>query len=84
MVKASDIVKVKVMKVDLQRKRIALSMRLDEQPCESSARRGGNPAVPAQNNISHTAAKTAKPRSITPTGNSAIGDALSAAFGKKR
>ncbi|BFO12467.1 Tex-like N-terminal domain-containing protein [Serratia rubidaea] len=31
-VKAGDIVKVKVMEVDLQRKRIALNMRLDEQP----------------------------------------------------
>ncbi|HGY5917715.1 TPA: Tex family protein, partial [Serratia marcescens] len=41
-VKAGDIVKVKVMEVDLQRKRIALSMRLDEQPGEGSPRRGGN------------------------------------------
>ncbi len=31
-VKAGDIVQVKVMEVDLQRKRIALTMRLDEQP----------------------------------------------------
>ncbi|RTF20910.1 Tex family protein, partial [Serratia marcescens] len=45
-VKAGDIVKVKVMEVDLQRKRIALSMRLDEQPGEGSPRRGGN--APAQ------------------------------------
>ncbi|BBI91596.1 putative transcriptional accessory protein [Serratia symbiotica str. Tucson] len=83
-VKAGDIVKVKVMEVDLQRKRIALSMRLDEQPGEGSARRGGNLAAPAQNNLSRTAAKTAKPRSSTPAGNSAMGDALSAALGKKR
>jgi uncharacterized protein len=40
-VKAGDIVKVKVMEVDLQRKRIALTMRLDEQPGDSNARRGG-------------------------------------------
>ena len=45
-VKAGDIVKVKVMEVDLQRKRIALSMRPDEQPGEGSPRRGGN--APAQ------------------------------------
>ncbi|GAD87955.1 hypothetical protein VHA01S_003_00310 [Vibrio halioticoli NBRC 102217] len=31
-VKAGDIVKVKVMEVDIQRKRIALSMRLNDQP----------------------------------------------------
>lgn len=30
-VKAGDIVKVKVLEVDLQRKRISLTMRLDEQ-----------------------------------------------------
>lgn len=41
-VKAGDIVKVKVMEVDLQRKRIALTMRLDEQPGEGGSRRGNN------------------------------------------
>ncbi len=41
-VKAGDIVKVKVMSVDLERARIGLSMRLDDQPGEESApRRGG-------------------------------------------
>jgi len=40
-VKAGDIVKVKVMEVDLPRKRIALSMRLDDVPGEA---RGGRPA----------------------------------------
>ncbi len=38
-VKAGDIVKVKVLEVDLQRKRIALTMRLDEQPGEGSPTR---------------------------------------------
>ena len=37
-VKAGDIVKVKVMEVDAQRKRIALSMRLDDQPEERKTR----------------------------------------------
>ncbi len=40
-VKAGDIVQVKVMEVDLQRKRIALTMRLDEQPREKRQRGGG-------------------------------------------
>jgi uncharacterized protein len=31
-VKAGDIVKVKVMEIDIERKRIGLSMRLDDQP----------------------------------------------------
>lgn len=82
-VKAGDIVKVKVMEVDLQRKRIALSMRLDEQPGEGSPRRGGNSA-PARDNTARPQANKAKPRSgNTSAGNSAMGDALAAAFGKK-
>ena len=35
-VKAGDIVKVKVMEVDIHRKRIALSMRLDDKPGENN------------------------------------------------
>ncbi|MFZ4832532.1 Tex family protein [Rouxiella sp. Mn2063] len=86
-VKAGDIVKVKVMEVDLQRKRIALTMRLDEQPGETASRKGGAPAAagnhrdtqakrPAQN-------KPAGRGTSTSAGNSAMGDALAAAFGKK-
>ncbi|MBC3251358.1 RNA-binding transcriptional accessory protein [Serratia fonticola] len=83
-VKAGDIVKVKVMEVDLQRKRIALSMRLDEQPGEGSARRGGgNNNAPARDKTSRPAVNKPKPRNSTPAGNSAMGDALAAAFGKK-
>ncbi|GGE66445.1 RNA-binding transcriptional accessory protein [Streptosporangium jomthongense] len=42
-VKAGDIVKVKVMEVDIPRKRIALSMRLDDQPGgKSDSRRPGS------------------------------------------
>ena len=80
-VKAGDIVKVKVMDVDLPRKRIALTMRLDEQPGETASRRENNdkrrdaPARPAARNRQGNSA---------PAGNSAMGDALAAAFGKKR
>jgi protein Tex len=43
LVKAGDVVKVKVLEVDLQRKRVALTMKLDEAPA-----RGGRPdAAPA-------------------------------------
>lgn len=83
-VKAGDIVKVKVMEVDLQRKRIALSMRLDEQPGEGSPRRGDNAAAPARVNAYRAPANKAKPRVSAPAGNSAMGDALTAAFGKQR
>ena len=41
-VKAGDIVKVKVMDVDIPRKRIALSMRTDDQPGEKSDNRAGS------------------------------------------
>ena len=48
-VKAGDIVKVKVMEVDVPRKRIGMSMRLDDQPGEQkeSPRRGGGQGRPA-------------------------------------
>ncbi|WP_192034838.1 Tex family protein [Halomonas sp. YLGW01] len=40
-VKAGDIVRVKVMAVDIPRKRIGLSMRLDDEPEAEGAERGG-------------------------------------------
>ncbi len=45
-VKAGDIVKVKVIEVDINRKRIALSMRLDDEA--GSAKKAENSAHPAQ------------------------------------
>jgi len=80
-VKAGDIVKVKVMEVDLQRKRIALTMRLDEQPGESNARSGSRPAAREPARAANPAKARGKPAAA---GNSAMGDALAAAFGKKR
>ncbi len=79
-VKAGDIVKVKVLEVDLQRKRMPLTMRLDEQRPETNARRGGGNDRPQNNR------PAAKPRGreAQPTGNSAMMDALAAAMGKKR
>ena len=82
-VKAGDIVKVKVMEVDLPRKRIALTMRLDEQPGDSNARRGGGQERPLGNRPAAKAAKT-RGREAQPAGNSAMMDALAAAMGKKR
>ncbi len=40
-VKAGQIVKVKVMEVDVKRNRIGLSMRLDDEPGQATARAGG-------------------------------------------
>jgi protein Tex len=82
-VKAGDIVKVKVLEVDLQRKRIALTMRLDEQPGETASRGGNSKGAPRDN--ARPANAKARPRGNSqPAGNSAMGDALAAAFGKKR
>lgn len=82
--KAGDIVKVKVLEVDLPRKRIALTMRLDEQPGETNTRRGGGSNERAPGN--RPAPKAAKPRGreAQSAGNSAMMDALAAAMGKKR
>ncbi|MGC0823370.1 Tex family protein [Pantoea agglomerans] len=82
-VKAGDIVKVKVMEVDLQRKRIALTMRLDEQPGEGNARGGAKNAAPREEKRQNNAKGRPRPVSSS-AGNSAMGDALAAAFGKKR
>ncbi|MDR0217549.1 MAG: RNA-binding transcriptional accessory protein [Enterobacteriaceae bacterium] len=93
-VKTGDIVKVKVMDVDLNRKRIALTMRLDEQPGEAPARRSNAPGNSNSNrNENHASDRSnhgkgnQKPRSSNASaslGNSAMSDALAAAFGKKR
>ncbi|GIB25616.1 Tex family protein [Vibrio cholerae] len=78
-VKAGDIVKVKVMEVDLQRKRIALSMRLNDEPGQdnrsqrSAAPRGGQ--------------ERRAPRRDEPQGNSlggAMGGTFAAAFAKAK
>ncbi|KJV34623.1 Tex family protein [Pantoea sp. SM3] len=83
-VKAGDIVKVKVMEVDMQRKRIALTMRLDEQPGESNARGGNNRSSGKENARPAASSKGRGKPANAPAGNSAMGDALAAAFGKKR
>jgi len=79
-VKAGDIVKVKVMDVDLPRKRIALTMRLDEQPGETTVKRDSGDKRREQQ-----ARPAAKPRQAKPSaaGNSAMSDALAAALSKK-
>lgn len=81
-VKTGDIVKVKVLDVDLTRQRIALTMRLDEQPAEKAARRTSEAATtgrttPGQNHV----VKPQRGR-LAATGNSAIGDALALALDK--
>ncbi|MCD1126106.1 RNA-binding transcriptional accessory protein [Jinshanibacter sp. LJY008] len=80
-VKAGDIVKVKVMEVDLDRKRIALSMRLDEQPGEGNSRKSAS-----ADNDSKPQRRSAPPKAKPASGgnNSAMGDALAAALHKMK
>ncbi|MBD2815050.1 RNA-binding transcriptional accessory protein [Xenorhabdus sp. Flor] len=89
-VKTGDIVKVKVMDVDLNRKRIALTMRLDEQPGETPARRGNTQGGNRHERNSNERGKNGKGRhnlrssNSVPLTNSIMSDALAAALGKKR
>ncbi|MDU7481918.1 MAG: Tex family protein [Hafnia alvei] len=84
-VKAGDIVKVKVMEVDLQRKRIALTMRLDEQPGESGSRRSSTERTSDRQRPANNQARQARNDKKPDSGNnSAMGDALAAAFGKMK
>lgn len=75
-VKAGDIVKVKVMEVDVKRKRISLTMRLTDEPGQESRSRSSAPkeqrSKPAQ-----------KPRTEQPA-NGAMGGAFAAAFAKAK
>ncbi|GDX07143.1 Tex family protein [Buttiauxella sp. A111] len=82
-VKAGDIVKVKVMEVDLARKRIALTMRLDEQPGESN-RRGSAPREQNERRPAQQQKPRGRDNAASSSGNSAMSDALAAALGKKR
>ncbi|MCF3881899.1 hypothetical protein, partial [Salmonella enterica] len=74
-VNAGDIVKVKVLEVDLQRTRIAPTMRLDEQPGATAARRGGG-ADRAQGNRPASIAATPRGRDGQPAGHRAVMAAL--------
>ena len=83
-VKAGDIVKVKVMEVDLPRQRIGLSMRLDDEPGQA---RGGRPATGVNdsrggsrdNRGARPSTSNVPKPSATPS-NSAFADALTRAL----
>ena len=46
--KPGDVVRVKVLGVDLARKRISLTLRLDDEPGQDPGRRGAGPAAPGR------------------------------------
>ncbi|MGN2753752.1 Tex family protein [Aliivibrio fischeri] len=79
-VKAGDIVKVKVIEVDVQRKRIALSMRLNDKPGEDNRpQRQSN--KPQQRNERSQAPRQQRNNDV---GGGAMGDAFAAAFAKAK
>jgi uncharacterized protein len=80
-VKAGDIVKVKVMEVDLPRQRIGLSMRLDDEPGQA---RGGRPANGENSGGQRNDRNGGRPNNNVPKpaaapANSAFADALARA-----
>ncbi|GAB7228917.1 Tex family protein [Vibrio rotiferianus] len=77
-VKAGDIVKVKVMEVDVQRKRIALSMRLNDEPGQDN--RSQRSAAPRRNEQP----QRRQPRRDDAASNNAMGGAFAAAFAKAK
>ncbi|MBP3140644.1 Tex family protein [Aliivibrio fischeri] len=79
-VKAGDIVKVKVIEVDVQRKRIALSMRLNDKPGEDNRpQRQSN--KPQQRNERSQAPRQQRNNDV---GGGAMGGAFAAAFAKAK
>jgi uncharacterized protein len=79
-VKTGDIVKVKVVEVDLARQRIALTMKLDTQPQSKGARNADNSYRPAARNerAGGGGQRHSAPGGGAPTGQSA----MAAAFAK--
>lgn len=81
-VKAGDIVKVKVLEVDVQRKRISFTMRLDDTPAPAAEKRPqGSKAKsgkPKQSNRSGGGRQSAQPS------NAAMGNAFADAFAKAK
>lgn len=71
-VKVGDIVKVKVLEVDKQRKRIQLSMKLSETPAPVSAQQR------------HQSQQKSPKQTPPPPQSTAMGNALLAALGKKK
>jgi uncharacterized protein len=82
-VKTGDIVKVKVVEVDLARQRIALTMKLDSQPQHKGARQADNSyRAPARNERQGGGGQRATPASAAPTGQSAMAAAFAKLQGK--
>ena len=81
-VKAGDIVKVKVMEVDVQRKRVSFTMRLDDTPGKPATKPTGKPSgKKPQGQRAHGSQKGSQKGSPA---NSAMGNAFADAFAKAK
>ena len=79
-VKAGDIVKVKVMEVDLPRQRIGLSMRLDDEPGQVRSRpTAGGSDTPRGQRDSRPPARTNTNNPVPTPGGNALADAFARA-----
>ncbi|WP_147162104.1 Tex family protein [Pararhodospirillum oryzae] len=78
-VKPGDVVKVKVMEVDLERKRIGLSMRLSDEPGQDRKAQGPDrrPTEPRR-----PAAAKPRPQQAPGAGETALGSALAGALAR--
>ncbi|QSX33730.1 RNA-binding transcriptional accessory protein [Shewanella avicenniae] len=81
-VKAGDVVKVKVMEVDVERRRIGLTMRLDEQPAEKTAAPARNDKAAKPHKPNQGQAKPQKRPEKPKQVNAAMGNAFAEAFAK--
>jgi len=80
-VKAGDIIKVKVLEVDLERRRIALSCRMSDQPGENTSAAGVTNARTSRQASTHNKQAAKQQQSVA--GNT-LGDLLLAAQKKKQ
>ncbi|MFB2800717.1 Tex family protein [Shewanella seohaensis] len=81
-VKAGDVVKVKVMEVDVERRRIGLSMRLDEAIDQSKAQTRGPSQGKPQAHKGNAQHKSSRPAAKAAPVNAAMGNAFADAFAK--
>ncbi|MGH8075795.1 MAG: Tex family protein, partial [Lysobacter sp.] len=86
-VKAGDVVKVRVLEVDIPRKRIALTCRLDDSVPMPRAPRDESRAAPRPSNAAAPAARNPPPRSASsgkPAAPPSANNALAAAFARAK
>lgn len=81
-VKAGDVVKVKVMEVDVERRRIGLSMRLDEAIDQNKSQSRGPSQGKPQAHKGNAQHKSARPAPKAAPVNAAMGNAFADAFAK--